>query len=191
MVSLARRGTTKNSLQLHLKCCGGTNASISAGPSVSTFPYIKHCFRGSMATQLSFYLPPCRSWKQGALWVFRQQKSKSWKKKCFCSSLLGAACDSDAKEDFCACLDLDWDVSAVSVQSLLNCPTQRPLPQWRLKAAGPDSGSPSTLKLISCSSTPQWRLPACFKNSTIIPVKTTGFNDYRPITLTSVVMKSF
>lgn len=166
MVSLARRGTsTKNSLQLHLKCCDGTNANISAGSSVSTFPYIKHCFRGPMATQLSFSPPTLQKLKQGSLWVFSQQKSKSWKKK-FClsfrSSLLGAACNSDTKEDFCACLDFaDWDVSAVSVQFLLNCPTQRPLPQWRLRAAGPDSGSLSTLKLISCfwcsqrSSTPQ------------------------------------
>ncbi|KAL0181926.1 hypothetical protein M9458_021301, partial [Cirrhinus mrigala] len=37
--------------------------------------------------------------------------------------------------------------------------------------------------------------PSCFKCSTIIPVpkkpKTTGLNDYRPVALTSVVMKSF
>ena len=38
-------------------------------------------------------------------------------------------------------------------------------------------------------------MPACFKTSTIIPVpkkpRTTGLNDFRPIALTSVVMKSF
>ncbi|KAI2661127.1 Transposon Tf2-6 polyprotein [Labeo rohita] len=38
-------------------------------------------------------------------------------------------------------------------------------------------------------------VPSCFKYSTIIPVpkkpKTTGLNDYRPVALTSVVMKSF
>ncbi|KAK3522939.1 hypothetical protein QTP86_009710 [Hemibagrus guttatus] len=38
-------------------------------------------------------------------------------------------------------------------------------------------------------------VPACFKRSTIIPIpkkpKMTGLNDYRPVALTSVVMKSF
>ncbi|KAK0144347.1 RNA-directed DNA polymerase from mobile element jockey [Merluccius polli] len=38
-------------------------------------------------------------------------------------------------------------------------------------------------------------VPACFKTSTIIPVpkkpRTTGLNDFRPVALTSVVMKSF
>ncbi len=38
-------------------------------------------------------------------------------------------------------------------------------------------------------------VPSCFKRSTIIPVpkkpKITGLNDYRPMVLTSVVMKSF
>ncbi len=39
-------------------------------------------------------------------------------------------------------------------------------------------------------------MPACFKTSTIIPVpkkktRITGLNDYRPVALTSVVMKSF
>ncbi|KAK3570103.1 hypothetical protein QTP86_011150, partial [Hemibagrus guttatus] len=38
-------------------------------------------------------------------------------------------------------------------------------------------------------------VPACFKRSTIIPLpkkpKITGLNDYRPVALTSVVMKSF
>ncbi|KAK3522849.1 hypothetical protein QTP86_005653 [Hemibagrus guttatus] len=39
------------------------------------------------------------------------------------------------------------------------------------------------------------KVPACFKHSTIIPIpkkpKITGLNDYRPVALTSVVMKSF
>ncbi|KAK3530048.1 hypothetical protein QTP86_010336 [Hemibagrus guttatus] len=39
------------------------------------------------------------------------------------------------------------------------------------------------------------KVPACFKRSTIIPIpkkpKITGLNDYRPVALTSVVMKSF
>ena len=38
-------------------------------------------------------------------------------------------------------------------------------------------------------------MPACLKASTIIPVpkkpRPTGHNDYRPVALTSVVMKSF
>ncbi|KAK3557578.1 hypothetical protein QTP70_030509 [Hemibagrus guttatus] len=38
-------------------------------------------------------------------------------------------------------------------------------------------------------------VPACFKHSTIIPIpkkpKITGLNDYRPVALTSVVIKSF
>ncbi len=38
-------------------------------------------------------------------------------------------------------------------------------------------------------------VPSCFKRSTIIPVpkkpKITGLNDYRPVALTSVAMKSF
>ncbi len=38
-------------------------------------------------------------------------------------------------------------------------------------------------------------VPSCFKRSTIIPVpnkpQITGLNDYRPVALTSVVMKSF
>ncbi len=40
-----------------------------------------------------------------------------------------------------------------------------------------------------------YEVPSCFKRSTIIPVprkpKITGLNDYRPVALTSVVMKSF
>ena len=42
---------------------------------------------------------------------------------------------------------------------------------------------------------PCLEVPRCFKRSTIIPVpkkpKITGLNDYRPVVLTSVVMKSF
>src|SRR4029434_4412426 len=40
-----------------------------------------------------------------------------------------------------------------------------------------------------------WVSVACFKTSTIIPVpkkqRITGLNDYRPVALTSVVMKTF
>ena len=73
------------------------------------------------------------------------------------------------------------------------------------KAAGPDSVSPSTLKQLSLGFTDIFNtsletchVPACFKSSTIIPVPTkpigahcTGLNDYRPVVLTSVVMKWF
>ncbi|KAK0156400.1 putative RNA-directed DNA polymerase from transposon BS [Merluccius polli] len=74
------------------------------------------------------------------------------------------------------------------------------------KAAGPDSVSPSTLKHCADQLSPVFtdifntsletcHVPACFKTSTIIPVskkpRTTGLNDFRPVALTSVVMKSF
>src|SRR4029434_10808564 len=74
------------------------------------------------------------------------------------------------------------------------------------KAAGPDSVSPSILKHCADQLSPVFtdifntsleicHLPACFKSSTIIPVpkktKVTGLNDYRPVALTSVVMKAF
>ncbi|XP_035286554.1 uncharacterized protein LOC118234254 [Anguilla anguilla] len=74
------------------------------------------------------------------------------------------------------------------------------------KAAGPDSVSPSTLKHCADQLSPVFtdifntsletcHVPACFKTSTIIPVpkktRTAGLNDYRPVALTSVVMKSF
>ncbi|KAK9535832.1 hypothetical protein VZT92_008187 [Zoarces viviparus] len=74
------------------------------------------------------------------------------------------------------------------------------------KAAGPDLISPSTLKYcadqlslvftdIFNTSLESCHVPACFKVSTIIPVpkkpRITGLSDYRPVTLTSVVMKSF
>lgn len=74
------------------------------------------------------------------------------------------------------------------------------------KAAGPDGVTPSTPKhcadQLSAVFTDIFNIsletcyvPACFKSSTIIPVpkksKITGLNDYRPVALTSVVMKSF
>lgn len=74
------------------------------------------------------------------------------------------------------------------------------------KAAGPDSVSPSTLKHCADQLSPVFtdifntslatcHVPACFKISTIIPIpkkpRTTGLNDYRPVALTSVAMKSF
>ncbi len=74
------------------------------------------------------------------------------------------------------------------------------------KAPGPDGVSPACLK--SCAdqlaliftqifnrSLELCEGPSCFKRSTIIPVpkkpKITGLNDYRPVALTSVAMKSF
>ncbi|KAI2644929.1 Heat shock protein 75 kDa, mitochondrial [Labeo rohita] len=74
------------------------------------------------------------------------------------------------------------------------------------KAKGPDGVSPACLKacavqlssiftLIFNRSLELCIVPSCFKCSTIIPVpkktKITGLNDYRPVALTSVVMKSF
>ncbi|KAK3519641.1 hypothetical protein QTP86_017625 [Hemibagrus guttatus] len=74
------------------------------------------------------------------------------------------------------------------------------------KAKGPDGVSPACLKaravqlssiftLIFNRSLELCEVPSCFKRSTIIPVpkkpKITGLNDYRPIALSSVVMKSF
>ncbi|KAK3562612.1 hypothetical protein QTP86_002148, partial [Hemibagrus guttatus] len=74
------------------------------------------------------------------------------------------------------------------------------------KATGPDSVSPSLLKHCANQLSPVFtdifntsletcRVPACFKTSAIVPVpkktKITGLNDYRPVALTSVVMKSF
>ena len=73
------------------------------------------------------------------------------------------------------------------------------------KTAGPDSVSPSTLKHCADQLSPVFtdifntsletcHVPACFKSSTIIPVpkkpRITGLNDYRPVAMTSVVMKS-
>ncbi len=72
----------------------------------------------------------------------------------------------------------------------------------RRKAPGPDGVTPVCLK--SCAnqlaqifnrSLELCEVPSCFKCSTIIPVpkkpKITGLNDYRPVALTSVAMKSF
>ncbi|KAK3548127.1 hypothetical protein QTP70_004864 [Hemibagrus guttatus] len=74
------------------------------------------------------------------------------------------------------------------------------------QATGPDSVSPSLLKHCANQLSPVFtdifntsletcHVPACFKTSAIVPVpkktKITGLNDYRPVALTSVVMKSF
>ncbi len=76
----------------------------------------------------------------------------------------------------------------------------------RRKAPGPDSVSPACLKTCADQLAPTstqifnrslelCEVPSCFKCSTIIPVpkkpQTTGLNNYRPVALTSVVMKSF
>ncbi len=89
--------------------------------------------------------------------------------------------------------------------------------KWRCRAAGlhkeqkkestrPRRGSPACLKSCADQLAPIFtqifnrslelcEVPSCFKRSTIIPVpkkpKITGLNDYRPVALTSVVMKSF
>ncbi|KAM9828287.1 uncharacterized protein ACBT44_021775 isoform 2-T2 [Syngnathus typhle] len=74
------------------------------------------------------------------------------------------------------------------------------------KAPGPDGVSPSCLKVCVEQLAPTFaricnrslelcEVPLCFKSSTIVPVAKkpaiTGLNDYRPVALTSVVMKSF
>ncbi|KAM9829083.1 uncharacterized protein ACBT44_003385 [Syngnathus typhle] len=74
------------------------------------------------------------------------------------------------------------------------------------KAPGPDGVSPSCLKVCAEQLAPTFarifnrslelcEVPSCFKSSTIVPVAKkpaiTGLNDYRPVALTSVVMKSF
>ncbi len=76
----------------------------------------------------------------------------------------------------------------------------------RRKAPGPDGVSPACLKTcadqlatiftqIFNRSLELCEVPSCFKRSTIIPVpkkpKITGLNEYRPVALTSVAMKSF
>ncbi len=76
----------------------------------------------------------------------------------------------------------------------------------RRKAPGPDSVSPVCLKSCADQLAPIFTQifnrslelcedPSCFKRSTIILVpkkpKITGLNEYRPVALTSVVMKSF
>ncbi|KAK3551090.1 hypothetical protein QTP70_012176 [Hemibagrus guttatus] len=80
------------------------------------------------------------------------------------------------------------------------------LKQKRRKAPGPDGVTPACLKTcadqlafifsqIFNRSLELCEVPDCFKHSTIIPIpkkpKITGLNDYRPVALTSVVMKLF
>ncbi len=79
-------------------------------------------------------------------------------------------------------------------------------PIYIRKAPGPDSVSPACLKTCADQLAPIFtkifnrslelcEVPACFKCSIIIPApkkpKLTGLNDYRPLAITSVVMKSF
>ena len=74
------------------------------------------------------------------------------------------------------------------------------------KASGPDNVSPATLRSCADQLAPvfaalfnksleQCHVPRCFKTSTIVPVpkkpSITRLNDYRPVALTSVVMKVF
>ncbi|KAK3531948.1 hypothetical protein QTP86_001831 [Hemibagrus guttatus] len=58
-----------------------------------------------------------------------------------------------------------------------------------------DDGQAVKMMCIFNRSLELCEVPACFKRSTIIPIpkkpKMTGLNDYRPVALTSVVMKSF
>ncbi len=78
--------------------------------------------------------------------------------------------------------------------------------QKRKKAPGPDGVTPACLKFCADKLAPIFtkifnrslelcKVPSCFKHSTIIPIpkksKITGPNDYRPVALMSVVMKSF
>ncbi|KAK3564663.1 hypothetical protein QTP86_024528, partial [Hemibagrus guttatus] len=80
------------------------------------------------------------------------------------------------------------------------------LKKKRRKAPGSDGVTPACLKTcadqlafifsqIFNRSLELCEVPACFKRSTIIPIpkkpKITGLNDYRPVALKSVVMKSF
>ncbi len=80
------------------------------------------------------------------------------------------------------------------------------LKQKRKKAPGPDCVTPVCLKSCADQLAPIFtqiftrslelcEVPSCFKCSTIIPIpkksKIWGINDYRPVALTSVVMKSF
>ncbi len=78
--------------------------------------------------------------------------------------------------------------------------------QKRKKAPGPDCVTPVCLKSCADQLAPIFtqifnrslelcEVPSCFKRSTIIPIPNksniTGLNDYRPVALTSVVIKSF
>ncbi|KAK3539102.1 hypothetical protein QTP86_024036, partial [Hemibagrus guttatus] len=95
---------------------------------------------------------------------------------------------------------LDWPTT------IWDSDTQIFLKQKRRKAPGPDGVTPACLKTcadqlafifsqIFNRSLELCEVPDCFKRSTIIPIpkkpKITGLNDYRPVALTSVVMKSF
>ncbi len=76
----------------------------------------------------------------------------------------------------------------------------------RRKAPGPDSVTPACLKSCADQLAPIFtkifnrslelcEVPSCFKRPAIIPIpkkpQITGLNDYRPVALTSVAMKSF
>ncbi len=78
--------------------------------------------------------------------------------------------------------------------------------QKRKKAPDPEGVTPACLKSCADQLAPIFtkifnrslelcEVPSCFKCATIIPIpmkpKITGLNDYRPVALTSVVMKSF
>ncbi len=78
--------------------------------------------------------------------------------------------------------------------------------QKRKKAPGPDGVTPACLKTCADQLAPIFtqifnrslelcEVPSCFKSSTMISIpkksKITGLNDYRPVALMSVVMKSF
>ncbi|KAK3570325.1 hypothetical protein QTP86_017161 [Hemibagrus guttatus] len=95
--------------------------------------------------------------------------------------------------------DAIWIISEDDVRQIF-------LKQKGRKAPGPDGVTPACLKTcadrlafifsqIFNRSLELCEVPACFKHSTIIPIpkkpKITGLNDYRPVALTSVVMKSF
>ncbi len=77
--------------------------------------------------------------------------------------------------------------------------------KWK-QVPGPDGVTPACLKSCADQMAPIFtkifnrslelcKVPSCFKRSTIILIpkkpKLTGLNDYRPVALTSVVMKSF
>ena len=80
------------------------------------------------------------------------------------------------------------------------------LSQSTRKAAGPDGVSPATLKTCATqlaliftdiinTSIEKCQVPKCFKTSCIVPIpkknKVLSLNDYRPVALTSVIMKVF
>ncbi len=98
------------------------------------------------------------------------------------------------------------------LHTIINTSSNPPLPhtcnsdQRRRGAQGPDDVTPVCLKSCTDQLAPIFtkifnrslelcEVPSCFKCSTIIPVpkkpKIAALNDYRPVALTSVVMKSF